>query len=110
MAICNVDPFTRALLASDAQLGADVGSNNRVTTDDTKLLPGFWRGMNLTEQANFHAALLARLDMRASEPSGVAQTPLRAESSLIPLVFETHDGKKLSINAEEGKSIMEVAK
>ena len=110
--LSNVEPFTRALLASDAQLGADVGSNNR-SDDDTKLLSGFWRGrlgMNSTEQTNFHAALLARLDLRASEPSGVAQTPLRAESSLIPLVFETHDGKKLNINAEEGKSIMEVAK
>jgi ferredoxin len=29
---------------------------------------------------------------------------------LVPLVFETNDGKRIQIEAEEGKSVMEVAK
>jgi hypothetical protein len=112
--LSNVEAFARALLASDAPFGVDEGSSNR-SEEDSKLLTGFWRGrlgMSAAEQESFHAALVARLESRpqVSEPSMMSQMSPRAPSSLIPLVFETHDGKSISIDAEEGKSVMEVAK
>jgi len=112
----NIEAFTRALLASAAPFGADAGPTNR-SKEDTKLLSGFWRGrlgMSSMEQESFHTNLVERLESQlqpqSSEPTGAGQMVLGDKPLFVPLVFETHDGSRIRIDAEEGKSVMEVAK
>jgi hypothetical protein len=110
----NVEAFTGALLASATPFGADAGPTSR-SKADTKLLSGFWRGrlgMSSMEQESFHTNLVERLESRPqlSEPSGAGHMVLGDKPSLVSLVFETHDGERIRIDAEEGNSVMEVAK
>lgn len=123
----NVEAFARALSVNTTPLGADMdasasSSSSGATTrsvEDEKLLLSHWRGrlgMSTEEQVAFAADLTSRLN----NVDGVTTSPdtmtavlspiRRTRKSMIPLVFETYEGERIALDAEEGQTVMEVAK
>lgn len=114
----NAEAFARALETTTTPLGEDLirdasTAPGRVrSVEESKLLLSLWRGrmgMSSEEQVAFAADLKAKLEGPTGALSATALTP-RPRVALVPLVFETYEGEQIRIDAEEGKSLMEVAK
>lgn len=117
----NVDAFARALAVTTAPLGVEPEHDSSASRsiEDTKLLLSLWRGrlgMSSEEQVASAADLKSRIDNADNDTSPISTATLKplargtSPASLVPLVFETHEGERISLEAEEGLSVMEVAK
>ncbi|KAF8342726.1 uncharacterized protein EI90DRAFT_2987906 [Cantharellus anzutake] len=103
--------FFDALTSSVEPLGV-----GRRSLDQERFLLSKWRGrLGLTEeeQLAFHAErtrILGRLSSEGTSTEGTMGRHRPAHPVTLNLTFETHDGKTFSISAQEGQSIMQIAK